>query len=720
MHPALALALVALLFLLPSTTSAGEASASVSLDTSSGIRGAPPTITPPLPGHPVRFISIPGGDVYAQMPNGTIRSIRSGRTVVTTSDLTTDGYRFAGMMCGSTLGPRFACLVRLLKSESSSSRTVTYQKLVLLDTESDRTETLASGSSEGYSVAGLGIHVSQDGDLTYAWAETVPTGNNQTKTTQYLYLKGQAQEMELGLGGIVSELANVGGGDRQDPAIQFIEFRHTLWMVHRDGTELVAHPIGIAPVVVAPSSLHDVRPVVTSDGWFYIFYHDPGSNTARVGMSRDGRSWKTLELDGRESGWQMEAVANGDRAYAVFYYFRNSYNKGLRVATLQAGKQAGKTFTLVREREFNTGWHPNLAIATDGSLWLSYLRHVENEERVWSKLESPEKMRDHQIADGTSWEDEYKNYYLQTGVGAWLTWWNIANGVPDAEDIGGLELGKTSYDVGRAIMLTANLEARYGSIDIGLSYAQEVVDEAAKKVEDSTGIATGSVKIEEIFPGHDVKLEFMWGRYRGTASIGNNVLGEQELALDTNYIDTHLLLLNKWRVKYGLAYTQYRIPAALHVYAAPEGSTAYAYEGSHFRDVGFRDIDLLLGYSKLDYAAKYENHYNDLFLDGNLAFGLTLLDFDPIDTPEGSVQDSMTFNIKLLGRLGWLFFHRFESTGGLGFYIRPAYTAEFATTGISKKPDNRESDKTESASVTAATSITSLRHGPWLDLGAVW
>jgi len=720
-HPRLWwLLLPVLLCLVSPRALAGEASASVSVGATTAIRGAPPTITPPLDGHPVRFFSIPGGDVYAQMPDGTIRSIRSGRTVMSARKLATDDYSIVGMICAAAPGPRFACLVRLTKTETSGNRTTIYKKLVLLDSEDDSVTKLGSGSSDRYHIAGLGVHIDGKGSLTFAWAETVPTGNNQTKSTQYLYVDGERQEMEIGLGGIVSALANVGGGDRQDPPIQFVEFRHILWMVHRDGTELVVHPIGVEPHVVAFASLHDIRPIVTPDGWFYILYHDPRSNTARAAMSKDGSHWTDVELDGKESGWQMEAVADGESVYAVFYYFRNSYNKGLRVSALKSGKRAGSTFTLVRERDFNTGWHPKLAVATDGSVWLTYLRNVENEERVWSKFKNTSQMREYAVADGNSWEDEYKDYYLQTGVGGWMTWWNIANGTPKAEDVGGLDIGKTEYSVGRALMATANLEARYGSIDIGMSYAQEIVDDAAQKLEDSTGIATGSVKIDQVFPGHDMKLAFMWGRYRGTATIGNNVTGDPELELNTDYVDAQFLLLNKWRIKYGLAYTQYRIPAALHVFTAPEGDRSYTYEGSFFRNVGFKDYDIILGYSKLDYTAKYENYYNDIFLDGSFAFGLTMLDFPAVNTTIGEETSAVSFNIKMMARLGWLYFHRFESTGGFGIYVRPAYTAEFMTMGSSAKPDDREADKAESDSIAVRTSLTSLRHGPWLDLGVVW
>lgn len=718
--PLLLCSLALCVALVASRSSAGEASASIQIGGSTVVRGAPPTITPPLAGHPVRFFSIPGGDVYAQMPDKTIRSIRSKRTVLNAMDYAPDDYGVGGMICAAAPGPRFACLVLLGKTEGSGQSARTSRTLLLVDTEKDGSTTLGSGSADGYSIAGLGIHIGTDGNLTYAWAETEPTGQNQTKTTQYLFTDGDRQEMDVDLGGIVAELANIGGGDRHDAPIQFIEFRNILWMVHRDGTELVVHPIGIAPIVVASSSLHDVRPVVTSDGWFYVLYHDPQTNTAQAAMSKDGKRWKTVQLDGKESGWQMEGVAFGDSAYALFYYFRNSYNKGLRVAKLRGGRLSGSAFTLVREREFNTGWHPNLAVATDGSVWLSYLRHVENEDRVWSKFKNPDELREHAVADGDSWEDEYKDYYLQTGIGGWLTYWNIADGTPDPEDVGGLEIGKTDYSIGRAMMATANLEARYGSVDVGMSYAQELVDDLAQKVEDSTGIATGSVKIDQLFPGHDMKLAFMWGRYRGTAKIGDNVLGEQELELKTDYVDAQFLLLNKWRIKYGLTYTQYRIPAALHIYTAAENVLEYTYEGSHFRNVSFRDIDLIVGYSKLDYTAKYENHYNDIFLDGSFAAGATLLDFEAIPTSLGDANDNLTFNLKLMGRLGWLFFHRFESTGGFGIYVRPAYTAEFTTLGTSSKPEDREADKAESDSIAVRMSLTSLRHGPWLDLGVVW
>ncbi len=51
------------------------------------------------------------------------------------------------------------------------------------------------------------------------------------------------------------------GGDRFDPSIPFVEFKSRLWMVYPDGTELDGNPI-----IAAHSTLHDIRPVVGSDG----------------------------------------------------------------------------------------------------------------------------------------------------------------------------------------------------------------------------------------------------------------------------------------------------------------------------------------------------------------------------------------------------------------------------------------------------------------------
>ena len=90
----------------------------------------------------------------------------------------------------------------------------------------------------------------------------------------------------------------------------------------------------------------------------------------------------------------------------------------------------------------------------------------------------------------------------------------------------------------------------------------------------------------------------------------------------------------------------------------------------------YHNIDLLLGYSKLDYLAKYENSYFGPIADITLA--------------------------------------------GLGFYIRPTYALEGSLTGSLSRPDDRKSDAVDNDDTRATFELLSLRHGPWLDAGIAW
>jgi hypothetical protein len=699
--------------------------------------GGPPTVKPPLSGHPIRFYSVPGSDVFALMQDHTLRALSSGDAVLEFDE--EDKWTIGATFCAVTSIEKAACLYRATKSEGSGNQTVTYKKLVLV--QGRQRKVVGNGSGDGYDIGPLGIHMTPDGRLLFMYSETEQRGQATVNRTWFVS-DGEKDQLEIGSASLLATLANIGAGDRKDPPVQFIEFKGELWLVYRDGDSVAVKPLDGKKITVAPRSLHDIRPVVTADGWFYVFYHDAGMNTANFARSRDGRAWTTAQLDEKESGWQMEAVAHGDQAICAFYYMRNTFNKGLRFATLKGGAVQQAPITIVREENFNTGWHPNLGVAADGTVWLTWLHNVEEKQRVWSKLASPADLKKHEITGGSGWEEGYKDYFLQTGVGAWYTWWMLADSVPSAADINGADIQKTHYNVGPAVLMSANLEARYGSMNLGASYAQSVVDEASQAIGGSSGVLNGQVKIDDLMLGHDLKLGFLWGRYRGRAvPQGQDFLTydpeffaanpESELPIKTDFVDVQVLLLNKWRIKYGLDYSTYAVPASLHAWRAGENTTRYDYKGSFFRNVTFRHFNFILGYSKLDYAAKYENHYNNFFLDGAFAFGYSMLKFDPVTIydrpadvgvadPIGLKSSGSTFNMRVIAQAGWLYFHRWKSTRGLGMYVRPAYMADWSYIGSGGKPRDRESEQAKAENLTVRAGINSLRHGPWLDLGIVW
>lgn len=135
----------------------------------------------------------------------------------------------------------------------------------------------------------------------------------------------------------------------------------------------------------------------------------------------------------------------------------------------------------------------------------------------------------------------------------------------------------------------------------------------------------------------------------------------------------------------------------------------------------YHNIDLLLGYSKLDYLAKYENSYFGPIADITLAGGLGIGTFDAIVPPTGKISDDLTFHFRGNLQLGWLWTNRFRALAGLGFYIRPTYALEGCSlTGSLSRPDDRKSDAVDNDDTRATFELLSLRHGPWLDAGIVW
>ncbi|MBI5536897.1 MAG: hypothetical protein HY898_29525 [Deltaproteobacteria bacterium] len=690
------------------------------------ISGGPPPVAAPVEGKPIRFYSVPGDEIYALMDDHTVRVLSSGKKVLEFSE-SDDKYQIGRVFCAAAPSEKVACLYFASKTEGQGQSSTTYKKLVLVDGTDKKT--IGHGSGNGYDIGGLGIHLSTDGKLTYIYSEAEQSGQAVVTKTWLVSAEGKEQ-LKIGSASLLAELASIGGGDRKDPPVQFVDFKGQMWLVYRDGSSIAVKTLITEPVEVAKRSLHDIRPVVTSDGWFYIFYHDAGTNTANVAKSKDGATWEMVQLDTKESGWQMEAVAKDDLAVCVFYYMRNSFNKGLRVAMLKGGAIDKPAYTIEREEKFNTGWHPNLGVAGDGTTWLTYLEHVEEKKRSWSKFASLEDLKKHEVAGGTGWEEEYKDYYLQTGAGVWYTWWMLRDSVPGASDTPALAtpLSRTSYNVGAALLTSGNIEARYGSFNLGASYAQSIIDDASKSVGGNSGVLNGQIKIDDLMLGHDLKLAMIWGRYRGKATqtdvLNSPGYGAEasEIELKTNYINVQVLLLNKWRIKYGFDYSQFTVPATVHAFYSAQNSTTYEYQGSAFRDVTFKNYNGIIGFSKLDYAAKYENHYNDFYFDGAFSMGYTAYSFNTFVTQNGVEKTGgSALNFRLIGQLGWLFFHRWKSAHGLGFYVRPAYTADWSYIGSGGKPGDRKSeDASKGDDMSARVGLMSFRHGPWLDIGLVW
>ena len=622
--------------------------------------------------------------------------------------------------CAVTAGRRVACLkTRPVFANNKLQGT----ELLLMDSASG-TRTVASVGDKG-DLAADGILFTAAGELVYAYTLGEQRGNQRIESARVNRNGGERQLPFVPSGGALEDL---GGGGRANPPITFFEFNGGIEMLYRLDRQLMLSPLDQASAAarVAENSSYDARPVVGGDGKLYVFYYEPKSRTARVAVSADGANFSGSILDGRESGWQLEALPTATGAVVVYYYFRSPEDKGLRAADLSNGKIAHSPAILMSEDRWNAGWHPRLVREPSGTITLTYLSNVEDDDRVWARFRDPAELVKGPKGDVGG----YKNWFVQVGAGVWYTWWQLKSPKPGAGEVDGAGFGATSYKVEPTLLLSANMELRWGPVDVGLAYAQNYLDDASKKLGESTRLLTGSIKIDDLLPGHDIKAEGVWGRYHGSAqrdvtdSITDPdapVTTTERLPLDTSYVDIHLFALNQWRIKYGLGYSTYRIPTPIFAYSAPAMATHYEFAGSELRNTRFHNIDLAVGYSKLDYAAKYENRYFGPMLDATLAGGVSVVGFDAITTPEGDVKSAFGYHLRGNVLLGWLWMHRIRGLSGLGFYLRPSYAVEgsFAGNGLSR-PDDRKADDAEKADKSASFAVLSLRHGPWFDAGIIW
>ena len=731
----------------------------------------------------------------------TVKTLESGKTLlqlrgegpfgVETAECALGKKNFT--MCAVTLA-RAIKKTKTNKDGKKTTYTIYERKLVIQDSSGRSTE-IASGkdlnSGKGsYTIAQHGAYVhSMSGSFAF-FTERIPKAVKTKEGTtvryevrQRMWARGKIMDFKVGYASLASR--NSGQG-RSNPDLQFVENGRDLCMAYATspGHGKIAYGClrGGGWQAIADAAMYDFRLVKPADGWTYLFYYSHRSDSAEVVAKGPGQSdWGPVSgadelhdgpaalpsaeaIDTPESGWQLEADAHGKSAYAVYYFFRNSYHKGLRVAELQGGKLTQAPYTVVREKLFNTGWHPRLTITGSGTLWLTYWDHVLEERRVWTKLKSPGDLTTHKLAEPKKWERRHKKAFVQAGVGAWYTMWNLVDISPPEEDINGTTIGSTEYSLSNTTLLVSSVEAKWGNVNVGMSYAKSIVNEAKdtaqerlatgnEVVDDNIGRLMGSVKVEKLFPGYDVKAQFAWGRYKGTATPGEGVQsgsggstdssllsefdefdefgdesvlpqssgGGSALAIDTNYIDMQALFLNKWRLKTGLGYTKYTLPMALHTFYANAGETEYSYGGSYFRNVQVDSIRLIVGHSSLDYVAKYENYFNDLFVDTTVDAGAAFLKFeDPIVFGSEDIDSAITLDARLNVTFGYLLFKRWYLLRGYGLYVRPSYVAEASFLGIPRKPSDRKEDKADEFDSYVSPGMFSVRHGPWLDFGMVF
>ena len=431
--------------------------------------GAPPFVPPPLEGQFSELFAFPDGGFAAQTKDGIVE-LPGGRVLLQTrrppaSNTVEINLSFGGsdeqLRCAVGSGHRAVCLrVQPIFNKSSYAGS----RLELLDSAQGERVVVQVGDKSSLFADGIGFDSA--GQLLFGYSQ-VDQVNNQT--IQQAHIVRGGQELTLPFFPEHGSLEEIGGGGRGDPPIRFFEYQGRTELLYRSGRTLLLAPLDRpnAAIQVAPRSAYDSRPIVGGDGVLYVFYYEPKSRTARAAISTDGQNFRDMVLDSRESGWQLDAIPSDDGAIAV-YSFSQQLLRDLRGVALHNGQPVHPPISIVREDRWNAGWHPHLVSDHGHGVWLTYLSNVEAETRVWSHFDAPSNVFDYAMADTKTWEDDYKNWFVQAGAGVWYTFWNLSSKAASGGDVDGAHLNDAKYHVDPALLISANLEARFGPVDLRL------------------------------------------------------------------------------------------------------------------------------------------------------------------------------------------------------------------------------------------------------------
>jgi len=484
----------------------------------------------------------------------------------------------------------------------------------------------------------------------------------------------------------------------------------------------------------------------------YLF-RQGGDKRLKVFRVVDGELVETT-VDGPESGAANAAVRHGDNGVVAFHYFyRNSYHKGVRATVWEDG-MADPVWTgdIFASRDLNPGRRFLVAATPQGRIAAAWPNDARKKKEGWTirTWDHPGQLQQDEVAAPDGWEAKHKNWFVMAGAGAGYAMWTFSSPGPDEEGFVSVPAEEavldSAYSVAPSIMTSATLEARYGVWSFGASYARGLLEDAA----DEAGLSSkqfdrlyGQLGVDQIIKYHDIRVAFRAGRVDMGYQINSSREGVSDAGtLASNYRRIDVYLLNTWRVRYGLFNQSYRAALPFYVWAIDEGQTSYRYIDSFPSTLQFNDYGLTVGYSRLDYAAKFENKVTAPFIDADVGLGFSSARLDSSYTPEDTdtgtttavttysgdtlqqaepeaITRSTTFMIPFNLEAGGILLRRTAKLRGLGWYGRVGYRVTGSISGSASKPADLDEAAT-SARQRVTYSRFELRHGPFFGVGAVF
>jgi hypothetical protein len=498
---------------------------------------------------------------------------------------------------------------------------------------------------------------------------------------------------------------------RGDP-VSLVDRGGQLALVYRDGDELHISD-GTADEPLATDARHGADALVLPDGTVQYSLYDANTKRLRGGLAGS----PAAEIDGPESGWFNALALAGEQPVAAWYYYRNNYNKGVRL-----GVRDGATWdrwTQIRSATDNVGWGLDLAAGADGSLALLALDRSHHRVVLhrWPTLEAA---RAEAVADAGDWTDRRRSAFFFAYGGGWYQLWGIDARAPSEEDFtfnADVAPQTGTYGVQPGLGLEGGFAGKIGPVDLVLEYMRRNDQDEAFQTIDRLQNLVGKLGIEDLpMPDSELQLHLrtsdLSGAYLDTdATVRPFTTGERLVEL--RYV-------GKQGYHFGLRYHGFAGPTDVFL------SRDRAVFDRFVADGRFTTGSFVAGWAVMDYLKKYEVRFFGPYLDAQVGVGYANAALTPAgDAAVATPFTASGFTFTGNGDLGLAAYRRVRSLQGLGGFVRVGVRGWLQVTGNSEPEDDADTTTTSTGTPEEPPPFpnfmrTDRRAGPYANVGVVF
>lgn len=476
----------------------------------------------------------------------------------------------------------------------------------------------------------------------------------------------------------------------------------------------------------------------------HIFFHNPVDRSFyhHFYSPHEGQV-KEVIVDSAESGWENLVFSNKDELWTVYYFYRDSFNKGLQV--VRSDSQTGDIvdrFLIDASDVRNSGWELSGAQSSENRILMTYLSDTNNNIREFVLLDDvadlknilgenfknyghpkgsgylpkqdAQSMNNYIATLNSSHRSSYRSNYLNAGTGIQYVNWSARSGEPD-DDSNVATPYDVDYELNASVLSIASLEGKFGSTNFGLKFAKEVAGKEVKEnVKDESGYLSkisGRIGWDKLFFNYD--FSFQYEKSSSTVIFTDNSGQVPSKNFTLDYSEMKFSLLNIKRHHFGYIYQEYNFYQPVYIYSIGKDAKAYQFFGQAIGSVEANNHLFHYGYSTLDYLTKYETGIRQWFFDGEIRLGFSRASFqdDTASTTDLSPSKEWEFLIATQLEVGYIWYKRWKRFAKMGGAVKLSYRVDFSHIGSADKPDDLE-EASSKQDFTYSYERTEIRHGP--------